>query len=72
MSANDDFLHNLVQANTLEGINELMSNLHSSIEDTKRYKDEVSQLAVNLSHLNNVYGNMLSAMNVNVHANTTA
>lgn len=47
------------------GINELMNNLNSSLEDTQRYKDEVSKLAKNLSALNTVYGNMLSAMNIN-------
>jgi gliding motility-associated protein GldL len=46
-----------------EGINELMRNLHESLDDTKRYKEEVSSLAKNLSSLNTVYGNMLSAMN---------
>jgi len=50
-----------------DGINELMSNLNSSVEDTKRYKDEVNKLAKNLSSLNTVYGNMLSAMNVNTN-----
>ena len=55
-----------------EGINELMGNLQSSLADTRRYKDEVGQLANNLSSLNTVYGNMLSAMNVNVHQNTPA
>ena len=48
-----------------DGINELMANLNSSVEDTKKYKDEVSKLAKNLSSLNTVYGNMLSAMNMN-------
>jgi gliding motility-associated protein GldL len=48
-----------------DGINELMANLNSTLEDTKRYKDEVSKLAKNLSSLNTVYGNMLSAMNMN-------
>ncbi len=48
-----------------EGINQLMDNLNSSLDDTKRYKDEVSKLAKNLSSLNTVYGNMLSAMNIN-------
>jgi gliding motility-associated protein GldL len=47
-----------------EGINELMSNLNSSVEDTKKYRDEVATLAKNLSQLNTVYGNMLSAMTV--------
>ncbi len=48
-----------------EGINDLMSNLNASVEDTKKYKDEVNKLAKNLSSLNTVYGNMLSAMNMN-------
>ena len=47
------------------GINELMSNLHDSIDDTKKYKQSMAELTANLSSLNNVYGNMLSAMNVN-------
>lgn len=49
------------------GINELMTNLHSSLDDTKRYKDTMASLSKNLSALNTVYGNMLSAMNVNVN-----
>lgn len=44
------------------GITELMENLNSSLEDTKKYKEEVAQLAENLNALNTVYGNMLSAM----------
>lgn len=48
-----------------DGINQLMSNLSESLDDTKKYKDEVSKLAKNLSSLNTVYGNMLSAMNMN-------
>jgi gliding motility-associated protein GldL len=45
------------------GITELMKNLNDSVEDTKRYKENISELASNLSSLNTVYGNMLSAMN---------
>lgn len=45
------------------GMNELMGTLNESVDDAKRYKDEVSQLAQNISSLNTVYGNMLSAMN---------
>jgi len=48
-----------------DGINELMSSLNASLADTNRYKDEVSKLAKNLTSLNTVYGNMLSAMNIN-------
>jgi gliding motility-associated protein GldL len=47
-----------------DGINELMGNLNSSLEDTKKYREEVAMLATNLSKLNTVYGNMLSAMTV--------
>lgn len=47
-----------------DGINELMSNLNSSLEDTKKYREEVAMLANNLTKLNTVYGNMLSAMTV--------
>jgi gliding motility-associated protein GldL len=47
-----------------DSLGDLMKNLHDSVEDTKRYKDEMSTLSDNLSQLNNVYGNMLSAMTV--------
>lgn len=45
------------------GMNDLMGTLNESVDDAKKYKDEVSQLAQNISSLNTVYGNMLSAMN---------
>ena len=45
------------------GMNELMGTLNESVDDAKKYKVEVSQLAQNISSLNTVYGNMLSAMN---------
>jgi hypothetical protein len=41
-----------------------MTNLHGSLDDTKKYKETMSELSGNLSALNTVYGNMLSAMNV--------
>ena len=46
------------------GIQNVMQNLSDSVEDTRRYKEEVAKLAENLDALNTVYGNMLSAMNV--------
>ena len=46
------------------GVNALMTNLNDSVEDTKRYKENISELAINLAKLNNVYGNMLTAMTV--------
>lgn len=54
------------QAETMQsmysGITELMTNLSESVEDTKKYKENISELSTNLSALNNVYGNMLTAM----------
>ncbi len=49
------------------GINELMTNLHSSLDDTKKYKETMASLSQNLTALNTVYGNMLNAMNVNTN-----
>jgi gliding motility-associated protein GldL len=46
-----------------DGINEMITNLNDSIEDTRKYKSEVTQLATNLSALNTIYGNMLTALN---------
>ncbi len=57
--------HLQVTEQMYSGISELMSNLHSSLDDTKKYKDTMSELSTNLASLNTVYGNMLSAMNVN-------
>lgn len=45
------------------GMGELMGTLNESVGDAKKYKDEVAMLARNISSLNTVYGNMLSAMN---------
>lgn len=47
-----------------EGLGELMKNLHDSVDDTKKYRQEMSTLSSNLTALNTIYGNMLSAMNV--------
>lgn len=40
-----------------------MNNFNESLEDSKQFKDEVGKLARNLSSLNAIYGNMLTAMN---------
>jgi gliding motility-associated protein GldL len=40
-----------------------MNNFNESLDDSKQFKDEVGRLAKNLSSLNSVYGNMLTAMN---------
>ena len=43
-------------------MNEAMANLSDSLEDTAKYKDQLSSLNQNLGSLNNVYGGMLSAI----------
>ncbi len=43
-------------------INEAMANINDSIEDTKRYKEQLTALNSNLGSLNSVYGNVLNAM----------
>lgn len=48
-----------------DGLHDLMKNLHDSVEDTRKYRQEMSSLSGNLTALNTIYGNMLSAMNYN-------
>ena len=48
-----------------EGLGRLMHNITGSLDDTQKYKEEVAQLASNLSALNTIYGNMLTAMSFN-------
>jgi gliding motility-associated protein GldL len=50
--------------NLYKGIQGLMKNLSDSAGDTTKYREQLTKLNDNLSALNNVYGNMLSAMNV--------
>jgi hypothetical protein len=45
-------------------MNEAMSSLNASVEDTKQYQAQMSSLSKNLTSLNAVYGNILSAYNV--------
>ena len=42
-------------------MNEAMSTLSETVEDTKQYKDQLASLNQNLSGLNSVYGNVLGA-----------
>lgn len=46
-----------------ENVSLTMQNFNESLDDSKAFKEEVGRLAKNLSSLNNIYGNMLSAMN---------
>jgi gliding motility-associated protein GldL len=53
LKAMNTFYGNLVQASqTMQG----------SVDDAKKAHEQISKLAVNLSHLNTIYGNMLTAM----------
>jgi len=39
--------------------------LNNTFESTTKYKEQVDSLTKNVSMLNTIYGNMLTAMNVN-------
>ncbi|MEA3316513.1 MAG: gliding motility protein GldL, partial [Bacteroidota bacterium] len=45
-------------------LHEIMTNLKGSVDGTEKFRNEMDQLNGNLSELNSVYGNMLSALNV--------
>lgn len=45
---------------------QFLTNLKESVEKTALFKQEVDTMAKNIAALNKVYGNMLSAMNVNM------
>ena len=47
------------------GLSKMLDNISASVSSTEKYKDEVSKLGDKLEALNTIYGNMLSAMNVN-------
>lgn len=62
--------------NHLKSINEFVGNLSrvvNSLADSQKeadqFKNEIGKLSSNLTALNNVYGNMLAAMNVNRSSN---
>lgn len=48
-------------SNFYERMNDAMVALNDSVEDTKKYKEQMGALNKNLSSLNGVYGNVLSA-----------
>jgi len=51
-------------AGVYNGLNEMISSLQVSVEETQKYKSEIVKLSESLSELNNVYGNMLTAMSI--------
>ncbi len=46
------------------GMEKMLSDMKSSVDETHRYREEMANLNRNLASLNTIYGNMLSAMNV--------
>ena len=51
-------------AGVYKGLNEMINSLKVSVDETQKYKEEITKLSESLSELNNVYGNMLSAMSI--------
>ena len=49
----------------MEATTMFLQNLQASVDDSKKFQEQVSSLADNLEQLNTVYGNMLTAMNPN-------
>lgn len=48
-----------------DGLDSIADNLKNSAEETKKYRQEMTKLHSNLAELNNIYGNMLTTMNIN-------
>jgi len=48
-----------------QAVGSLVDNLNISLNSTQEYKNEIEKLNSNIRALNNIYGNMLSAMNFN-------
>ena len=48
--------------NFATALNEAVSSISESLDDTKRYKEQLTQLNQNLEQLNDVYGGVLAAM----------
>lgn len=63
LQGSNEYLEN--SKKLFSGMNEIMENMKSSVEDVKKYREEISKLGNNLAAMNTIYGNMLSAMNFN-------
>ena len=57
-----------MQAESFSAVNESLSKINvvmdSSVKETEAYKEQTAKLTQQVSSLNNIYGNMLNAMNV--------
>jgi gliding motility-associated protein GldL len=51
-------------AGVYTGLNEMIASLKTSVDETQKYKQEIVKLSESISELNNVYGNMLTAMSI--------
>jgi len=47
-----------------KGLGNMIKDLKDSVKETNTYKEEITKLHKNLSELNQIYGNMLSAMSI--------
>ncbi len=47
-------------------VNQLLGNINQTAENMNKYREEVDALTRKIAALNSVYGNMLTAMNVNI------
>ncbi len=46
------------------GLHEMIANLKASVDETNKYKEEMSKLQESIASLNSFYGNMLSSMSI--------
>ena len=46
------------------GLGDMIKKLRDSVDETNKYNEEITKLKENISSLNSIYGNMLSAMNL--------
>lgn len=61
-SSNEQYQYSSKLQETMESF---VDNLNNSVNDTQKYREEMDKLTNNITALNSVYGNMLSAMNLN-------
>jgi len=63
LQGSNEYLEN--SKKLFSGMDEIMESMKSSVEDVKKYREEISKLGNNLAAMNTIYGNMLAAMNFN-------
>ena len=63
LQGSNEYLEN--SKKLFSGMDEIMESIKSSVEDVKKYREEISKLGNNLAAMNTIYGNMLAAMNFN-------